>query len=226
MAKKQPGKIITTFRYRKGGNDIELALRLVKRSQIEDTSYHSYGDELAYLVHLDEPPLHVTGLDAEKVRKDALAKLDELCAITWERKIVIHFQLSDCSYNGNSAKQSRGLDFHWSYYDFGVTVNGKHVRYELDSKLTRQRGEPSWGWPTEDQDGKPIDEVKGEWFGANERERIVAISYSPENVAKVEMIRDAVELLGQRMFDLFSQKNLANTMANIKSLVLPFKAQE
>lgn len=205
---RKPGKVITTIQYQRKGHNLKLEMRLAKHHNLQSGSY---DESLWFFVDLDHPTTRLKHKEAEALRQMVFDHLDKTLTITWERKIVVFFSAQRTHHSGSGEEQSQELDFHYEFCDFGTTVTGEHVHYDLrewEGKLDRCGGAPDSGWPT---DREFEDHV------------ISAIDYTANNIAKVKAICSAFTLLAERIGDLLQPKKIETTLANVKTLGLPFK---
>lgn len=230
MAKKR-GKVLTTFSYTKHGMNLDVAIRLIERHQVNG-EFGSDPHELWYLIDLDKPRVICNGPDIEAVRKEAIKKLDAVCGVTWERKILLTIARTEQRprSTGYDAGERVELSFDFKYLDVGTNTLGEQCYSEC-----------SWAFQQSGDEEDHLDDgsIKEECWVLKrsgyihrnspmqyprDGEQTALIDYNAENIAKVAAIIKGMNTLAARMQELFTEKNLAHTMANIQLLGLPAPA--
>jgi hypothetical protein len=216
MSARKIGKVVIEFDYQRGGTTLSVPIRLIEARKLK-YSGHNYGEsQLVYLVDLDTPDVYLYDADAEKLRKTVIAELDKVCAVDWKSKIMLRFSLQK---NVEHRKIDRHLVLAYAFVQIGTTVVGKKVWRELDEdRNARHSTSVNNGWPDEP-------DVRSKYWAADEENYTATTSLiddTPENVKKIETIRDAMDRLGTQMVELFKPAAIEKTIANIKLLGLPF----
>ncbi len=213
-------KTVSTIEYNKNGYELRIPLKLVT----EAASYRGSVPTLSYLIEIEHPTeIRLSGKDPQELVTKLIAKLDEVCSVTWEPWLLVK---TDSGRNQRESSSepgwSAGLDIGVDYVLIGTNADGKNqfVHYDGTQGPDLAAAEKRCHYK---RSGLPVTGRQTKWQGRDHGPDMGAntalIRDTPEHRAQLQRITDALVQIGAQVSEVLSPETIELSLQNVAPLL-------